>query len=751
MSYVVLARKWRPMAFSDLVGQDHVAATLGNAIKSGRVAHAFLFTGVRGVGKTTSARIMAKALNCLESDGPTATPCLKCAACKEIAEGSDMDVQEIDGASYNGVDEVRRLQESMPYAPTRDRYKIYIVDEVHMLSQSAWNAFLKTLEEPPPHVKFIFATTEVHKVPITILSRVQRFDFKLIPTRLIMQRLRYVLAEEKIEAEEAALAIIAREAAGSMRDAMSLLDQVIAWGDEKLTEQAVTSVLGVASRKVLYDVTANLIAAECSPLLASIDDLANQGFDISNVARDLLGVLRDVVVNASSDSPEQLLDLPDDERDQVKALAQHPVDDLLRLHQGFSHSYDDVVRSSQPRAALEMLLVRLARRPPLVPIDDLIERLIRLEKRLHGAPRSGGGGRAPAAAPPRSGGAPPRPPANQASSGATVRAATDSSAHPTDRTSKPATPAARAPGGDSVAGDTRPAASADEPPVARSPAVRSEATISSNSAPATQPAPASPRPRPAPDEASTHAAASPGRANAGTRPATEDSTEEEPAPHATPAPAPERVTEQTGTSSSKGPAADVAPAADVGPAADVAPVRASSAAPGPTEPSAQSDKSATPARSAPTPQDEAPASAPPSLVDWDECSDVERWRLVVDRLRDEEPKLGAFLDHADVVEATRRKLHLRYQPGSVVDVALQEKSTLGLIRQAAQSLLGRAPEIVTEVAAAAVNGQSVFAVDKQARLDSEQAALQEARNHPVLLEAVRVLGARVKNIELPKD
>ncbi len=718
MSYVVLARKWRPMAFSDLVGQDHVAATLGNAIKSGRVAHAFLFTGVRGVGKTTSARIMAKALNCLESDGPTATPCLKCAACKEIAEGSDMDVQEIDGASYNGVDEVRRLQESMPYAPTRDRYKIYIVDEVHMLSQSAWNAFLKTLEEPPPHVKFIFATTEVHKVPITILSRVQRFDFKLIPTRLIMQRLRHVLAEEKIEAEEAALAIIAREAAGSMRDAMSLLDQVIAWGDEKLTEQAVTSVLGVASRKVLYDVTANLIAGECSPLLASIDDLANQGFDISNVARDLLGVLRDVVVNASSDSPEQLLDLPDDERDQVKALAQHPVDDLLRLHQGFSHSYDDVVRSSQPRAALEMLLVRLARRPPLVPIDDLIERLIRLEKRLHGAPRSGGGGRAPAAAPPRSGGAPPRPPANQASSGATVRAATKSSAHPTDRTSKPATRAARAPGSDSVAGETRPAASADEPPVARSPVARSEATISSNNAPATQPAPESPRPRPAPDEASTDAAASPGRANAVAGPATEDSTEEGPAP---------------------------------GPAAAVAPARASSAAPGPTGPSAQSDESATLARSAPTVQDEAPSSAPPSLLNWDECSDVERWRLVVDRLRDEEPKLGAFLDHADVAEATRRKLHLRYQPGSVVDVALQEKSTLGLIRQAAQSLLGRAPEIVTEVAAAAVNGQSVFAVDKQARLDSERAALQEARNHPVLLEAVRVLGARVKNIELPKD
>lgn len=259
MSYVVLARKYRPQTFADLVGQEHVSRTLANAIATSRVAHAFLFTGVRGVGKTTSARILAKALNCLA--GPSAQPCLECSACKEIADGNDVDVHEIDGASYNGVDEVRKLQESLPYRPQRDRFKIYIVDEVHMLSTAAWNAFLKTLEEPPPHVKFVFATTEVHKVPVTILSRCQRYDFKLITTDDIAARLRLVLAGETIAADDEAIRILAREAAGSMRDAMSLLDQVIAWsgGQEALGAEAVGRVLGVAARSVLHRLGAALV------------------------------------------------------------------------------------------------------------------------------------------------------------------------------------------------------------------------------------------------------------------------------------------------------------------------------------------------------------------------------------------------------------------------------------------------------------------------------------------------------------
>jgi DNA polymerase-3 subunit gamma/tau len=410
VSYLVLARKYRPQTFEDLVGQDHVARTLANAIASGRVAHAFLFTGVRGVGKTTSARLLAKCLNCIGADGtgrgPTASPCNACAPCAEITAGQDLDVQEIDGASYNGVDEVRRLQEGMTFRPARDRFKIYIVDEVHMLSTAAWNAFLKTLEEPPPHVKFIFATTEVQKVPVTILSRCQRYDFKLISTQAVARRLEQVLALESIEAEEAAVQVLAREAAGSMRDAMSLLDQVIAFSGGKLTAQDVTRVLGVADRRILHELATALVTGDAAACVEVIDRLAQQGFDLVHVAKDVLRHLRDLVVakvcssgRAGDARLRELLDLADEEAADVVALAARAeVDDLSRLFQGFSKAYDDIVRSGQARMALEMALVRLARRPALLPLDELLTRVADLERRLGGAPppgsapRGGGGG-----------------------------------------------------------------------------------------------------------------------------------------------------------------------------------------------------------------------------------------------------------------------------------------------------------------------------------------------------------------------
>jgi DNA polymerase-3 subunit gamma/tau len=410
VSYLVLARKYRPQTLEDLVGQDHVARTLANAISTGRIAHAFIFTGVRGVGKTTSARLLAKCLNCLGPDGKrtaaSATPCNECAPCTEIAAGHDLDVQEIDGASYNGIDEVRRLQEGVSFRPARDRFKIYIVDEVHMLSTAAWNAFLKTLEEPPPHVKFIFATTEVHKVPVTILSRCQRYDFKLISVQAIARRLDQVLAQESISADRDAVQVLAREAAGSMRDAMSLLDQVIAFSGTKISGEDVTRVLGIADRSILHELAAALLAGDAAACLQTVARVAEQGFDLGHMAKDVLNHLRNLVVakvctsqSRDAASVGELLDLADAEMKDVLDLAERAeVDDLTRCFQGFSRAFDDIVRSGQPRMALEMALVRLARRPPLLPLDELLARVGELEKRLDGshppspAPRGGGGG-----------------------------------------------------------------------------------------------------------------------------------------------------------------------------------------------------------------------------------------------------------------------------------------------------------------------------------------------------------------------
>jgi DNA polymerase-3 subunit gamma/tau len=390
MAYTVLARKYRPQSFGDLVGQEHVARTLGNAIESDRVAHAFLFTGVRGVGKTTTARLLAKALNC--EKGPTPTPCNECDPCTDITAGIDVDVQEIDGASNNSVEDVRRLQESLPYRPQRDRYKIVIVDEVHMLSAGAFNAFLKTLEEPPDHVKFIFATTESHKVPVTIRSRCQQYDFRLIPHRLIAERVGSILDAEGLSADDEAISVVAREAAGSMRDALTLLDQLVAISDDRITADTVAASLGIAAREALYEVARAVLEGDGAGVIRAVDGLADKSVDMQHFARQLLELLRDLVV-LKLDAGDPAEWVPEERQSAESLIDGIDILELQRAFRATSLVMDEMTHSPNPKLMLEMGLVRVATRPPLQSVSELLARLDAMQGQSGATGGSSGGSR----------------------------------------------------------------------------------------------------------------------------------------------------------------------------------------------------------------------------------------------------------------------------------------------------------------------------------------------------------------------
>jgi DNA polymerase-3 subunit gamma/tau len=395
MTYQVLARKWRPQMFDAVVGQDAITRTLRNALASGRVAHAYLFTGPRGVGKTTTARLLAKALACT-ARGAEPEACGKCPSCLDFASGAPVDVLEIDAASNNGVEEIRTLRENVKYAPARGRFKVYIVDEVHMLSGPAFNAFLKTLEEPPDHVVFILATTDPKKIPPTVLSRCQRFDFRPIPPDLLTRGLTEILTQEKVEFDPAALPLLVRAAEGSLRDALSLLDAAIAYGEGRLEESSVAQLLGTSSPVQVRALAQALLECDAAAALEAIDRAARQGEDLAGFTRDVVEMLRRLlVVKVAPNAPPA--ELTPGEVAELRALAEGPsVDDLVYLLRVLLESQAEMPRSPYPRVEIEMAAVRATRRPQPQAIEALINRVEEAEKRV----RAGGGGGVVPARPP---------------------------------------------------------------------------------------------------------------------------------------------------------------------------------------------------------------------------------------------------------------------------------------------------------------------------------------------------------------
>ena len=372
--YLVFARKYRPETFADVVGQAHIATTLQNAVKNDRVAHAYLFCGSRGIGKTTMARILAKALNCAE--GPTPEPCCKCESCRRIAAGDDMDVMEIDGASNRGIDEIRELRQNVKYAPAHSKYKVYYIDEVHMLTVPAFNALLKTLEEPPPHVKFIFSTTDPQQLPDTVKSRCQRFDFRRISDAEIIGHLERICEKEKLEPEKGALRAVARSARGGLRDALSVLDQVAAFSDKEVKLSDVLTILGAVNTQSLTEIVDAVAEGRTGAALTIVHKALFSGVDLLDLADQLAEYLRDLLVAGYCGPEDELLAGAAADTETIKRQsALFNSDQLLYMIQLLREAKLRARRDTCGRLALEMAIVKLSRLEDLVPIGEALQRL----------------------------------------------------------------------------------------------------------------------------------------------------------------------------------------------------------------------------------------------------------------------------------------------------------------------------------------------------------------------------------------
>ncbi len=379
--YQVLARKWRPQLFDEVVGQEHVTTTLQHAIEQNRLAHAYLFVGPRGIGKTSIARIFAKALNC--AHGPTTTPCGKCDSCKEIAESRSLDVLEIDGASNRGIDEVRELRDTVRYAPAKGKFKIYIIDEVHMLTKEAFNALLKTLEEPPPHVKFFFATTEPQKVLPTILSRCQRFDLRRIPAKLIIDHLKKIAAKEKVNIDDMALAAVARGAEGGLRDAESTLDQLISFCGDKITEPDVLSVFGLVAHDQMALLTNALVDGDTNTALGVLKQLDEMGKDLQRLLADLLDHFRNLLVVTLGGAAGAALDVPEAERELLQTQAQRiDTDAVLRMIDELVSAEGRLRYALSKRVFFEIALIKAIKARELVGLEGVLQKLNELKAQL---------------------------------------------------------------------------------------------------------------------------------------------------------------------------------------------------------------------------------------------------------------------------------------------------------------------------------------------------------------------------------